>query len=84
MIRYTPSKKILHTLRTIRKKPYVRDKEYNFIRSVLPPSAEYSVHSAVSQWFDGFVLYSPVRLKEVPLRGFLLPVSMFDEEEVQE
>lgn len=83
MFRYTPSKHILHTLRAIRKAPYVRDKEYHFIQSVLPPGASYSVHSTVSQWFDGFEFYSPVRLKEVPLRGYLLPVSMFDEEEVQ-
>jgi hypothetical protein len=82
MIKYTPSKQVLHTLRKIRKAPYVLDKEYRFIQSCLPVGSNYTMHSTFSQWFDGFVFYSPVRLREVPLHGVLFPVSLFDEEEV--
>lgn len=84
MIRYTPSKQILHTLRRIRKTPSaIRDKDYNFIQSCLPAGADYTTHITFSKWFDGFVFYSPKSLQEVPLHGVLLPVSLFDAEEIQ-
>jgi hypothetical protein len=82
VIKYTPSKQILHTLRQIRKAPYVLNKEYNFIRSCLPAGSDYTMHSTFSRWFDGSVFFSPVPLREVPLHGVLFPVSLFDAEEI--
>lgn len=81
MFKYTAAKQHLHTLRKIRRERYVRDKEYNFIRS-LWPAMSYQVHCALWAHYDGIEFYSPTRVEFVPVQGYLVPVELFDCEEV--
>jgi hypothetical protein len=42
------------------------------------------MYCAFWKCYDGFELYSPIKLKQVPLQGFLFPVELFDVEEINE
>ena len=77
MYKYTPDKNILRGLRKIRKEMYVNGKEYAYITQYAPT---YSQYVSFSRNYDGFVFFSPVKLREVPLSGILFPVSIFTEE----
>lgn len=81
MFKYTPKKATLAELRKIRKQPWVANREYNFIRSLV--GGNYTMYLAIWRWFDGFVFYSPTRLSEVPLNGVLMPLELFDVEEIK-
>lgn len=81
MFKYTAKKEIKKDLLKIRKAPYVRDKEWNFIHSLVPKMS-YSMYVALRRWYLDTVFYSPTKLKEVPVNGILIPVYLFDEEEI--
>lgn len=80
MYKYTVSKQIMRGLRSIRKAPYVLNKEYHYVQSHMPSGSNYTMHSTFTQYADGFEFYSPKKLREVPLHGIMFPVEMFDEE----
>jgi hypothetical protein len=82
MWKYTVRKDYIAQLLKIRRAPYVLNKEYHYIQSLMPAGSNYMSHSAFSRWAVGFVFYSPKKLQQVPLNGILFPADMFDCEEV--
>lgn len=78
MIKYTASKAICARWAKIKSGPYVPNKEWNFIREQV--GGDYQLYQAFYRCFDGFVLFSPVKLREVPMGGYLFPVNLFDVE----
>lgn len=45
------------------------------------PNWEYNMYGAIKH-LDSFAYYSPRKLDQVPVNGYLLPVHLFDEKEV--
>lgn len=81
MFKYTASKTNRKYLLKIRKDPWVRDKEWNFIHGLVPKMS-YPMYVAMSRLYLDTVVFSPNRLKEVPVNGILVPAYLFDEEQI--
>ena len=81
MFKYTATKEIKKGLLKIRKGTYVRDKEWTFVPSLVP-KMPFSMWVALDRWYLDTVVYNKYKLQEVPVNGILVPVYLFDEEEI--
>ena len=84
MYKYTPKKEILHEM-YVRKVPGeawwdTAFRKHTAILTQFGINTEYRVRYVLSEDYPNTVFFSSRRVREVPVRGFLFPVEMFDED----
>ena len=80
MFRYTIRPAIRHDLLRMRR-VWKMDQEYHYINGLIGTNS-FAAHCAFSRHALKTVYYSPKRLTQVPVGGYLMPVQLFHEEEV--
>lgn len=80
MYKYTPKKQILRDMQVKRVGRWW-DTEYQKRLEILKRFhlQDYAYTIAIAEWYPKTVFYSKIKLKQVPVNGYLFPVEMFDE-----
>lgn len=81
MYKYTPRKYILHEMQVKRTGRWW-DTEFSKRKEILKRFHidDYAYYNALSRYYPKIKFFSKVKVKHVPVNGYLFPVEMFNEE----